>query len=328
MITTLYILIALSLVIATMALQTVILGAILKRRESRHNKQFLDKYVEALSTLLDNKHSTDEAQPLKFPRIERQRSKLLLSKLLATLAQSTYGYDSAQVKRIVELYKLDRFLERRARFTRALKRAGYIKLLMRMPMPEKTLTRLGQYTFDRNAYVRLYALMLQIYHSPDLTLDKLREHPFILNDFELSQISTLLLHSFVPSAIVEPLLESNHSNHLRLGLELARRMDIETVQPRIIKLVAHPSHDVRDAALHTLVTMKLSITERSVVETVSQMSSAERKSFYRLLVSEGYSLRALREFIASEHEDSLDQYITRTLTSHKRNLVNDIPSPV
>lgn len=324
MITILYILILLCLAVLTAATYAVVHTTITERRHRRFTQLLHDKYLESICTAIEHSHG----KATKFPRISDGRSKLLLSQLLASLSDSAHGYNLKPIEEIVAQYHLDRFLARRAQYSRALHRARYIKLMLHMPLDKETINHITRYTTDKNPYVRLYAMMLLIYNAPDHTIDIVEHHPYPLNDFELSQISTSLLHRFVPPSIVEPLLNSTKSNLLLLGLELIRRYSLTQTSYDLASLTLHPNSAVRNSALHTLVTMQAPLKEQSVITAVSTMTLPERKNFYRLLINEGYSTNTLKVFTSTEKEIFLTDYVERTMGTHKKSLYKKEPLSV
>lgn len=324
MIAILYILISLCLAVLTMTTYAAVHTTIAERRHQRFTKLLHDKYLESICAAI--KHPDSKA--IIFPRISSGRSKLLLSQLLGLLADSTYGYNLKPIEDIVAQYHLDRFLARRAQHSRALHRARYIKLMLHIPLGKEAINLTTRYTTDKNPYVRLYALLLMIYNTPDHTIDIVERHPYPLNDYELSQISTLLLHKFVPPAIIEPLLSSRKSNHLLLGMELIRRYSITETTYDLTSLTLHPDTAVRNSALHTLTTMQAPLNAESLITAVTTMTLAERKDFYRLLIREGYSANALKVFTATEKDTFLADYVERAMGLHKKSLYKKEPVSV
>ena len=228
-----------------------------------------------------------------LPPMRSRRERLQLARVLAELADKTDICMRSTAEQMVAAYDLDRLLLRQARRTRGYSRARWLMRLSRLNPRRSVAEQAARFLDSRNRYVRFHAMMCIIASDPLHANRMVAACGDRLDNFEISQIIALVFRGRMPVACT-PLLNSPHSNLRLLGVGIVRRIGAEETYPLLLKIAAHdPDRTVARQAAYALCALHLPVDDRAAVHALSRMSPAERKSLYRFMAVEGYSVRAL-----------------------------------
>lgn len=228
-----------------------------------------------------------------LPPVTRRRDRMQLARVLAELADKTDLMAHDCSARMVAACGLDRLLLDRARHSHGSRRAQWLMRLSRLNPRRSVAEQAGRFLDSRNRHVRFQALMCLVASDP------LRAHHMVaacdwrLNSFEISQIMALIFRGRMPVACT-PLLNSPHPNLRLLGIAVVRRIGAEETRPLLLRTASQdPDREVARQAAYALCALHLPVDDRAAVHALSRMSPADRKSLYRFMAVEGYSVRAL-----------------------------------
>lgn len=227
------------------------------------------------------------------PAMHGRRERMQLARVLSELSDMTDIGLHGCTARMVAACDLDRLLMRRAQLAHGYRRALWLLRLSRLNPRREVAEQAARFLDSRNRSVRFHALMCIVASDP------LRAHRMVaaygsrLNNFEISQIIALVLRGRMPVACI-PLLNSPHTNMRLLGIGVVRRIGAEETQPLLMRIAARdPDPQVARQAAYALCALHLPLDDRAAVQALSRMSPADRKSLYRFMAVEGYSVRAL-----------------------------------
>ena len=273
------------------AVSVVMWGDLARRRiadvvDRRMNEPLYDR---CLRMVVESDCSGSET----LPPVRSRRERMQLARVLAELADTTDIGMHNCTARMIAAYDLDRLLLDRARRSSGCRRAQWLMRLSRLNPRRETAEQAARFLDSRNRSVRFHAMMCIIASDP------LRAHRIVaawderLNNFELSQIISLVFRGRMPVACV-PLLNSPSPNLRLLGIGIVRRIGAEETGPLLLRIAAHdPDRAVARSAAYALGALHLPMDDRAVVHALSRMTPADRKSLYRFMALEGYSVRAL-----------------------------------
>ena len=271
---------------------TVVLWADIARRrivdalDRRRNEPLYDRY---LRMVVESECSAEAV----LPPVTRRRDRMQLARVLAELADRTdiASHDSAA--RMVAAYDLDSLLLDRARRSHGSRRAQWLLRLSRLNPRRQVAEQAARFLDSHDRHVRFQALMCLAASDP------LRAHRMMslcdwrLNSFEISQLIALVFRGRMPVACT-PLLSSPHPNLRMLGIAVVRRIGAAETHPLLLRIAAgDPDREVARQAAYALCALHLPVDDRAAVHALSRMSPADRKSLYRFMAVEGYSVRAL-----------------------------------
>ena len=246
-------------------------------------------YDRCLRMVVESDCTGDEV----LPPLRSRRERMQLARVLSELADKTDVGQHACAERMVASYDLDRLLLDRARRSHGYRRAQWLLRLSRLNPRRTVAEQAARFLDSRNRYVRFHAMMCIVASDP------LHAHRMVaawderLNSFEISQIIALVFRGRMPVACA-PLLNSPHPNLRLLGIGIVRRIGAEETRPLLMKIAANdPDRAVAARAAYALCALHLPLDERAAIRALSRMSSADRKSLYRFMALEGYSVGAL-----------------------------------
>lgn len=292
---------------------TVILlwGDLLRRRvaeyvDRRHAAPLRDR---CLRMIVQGDGSADGA----LPPIRRRSERMRLAEVLAELAASTDVAARSRTDSIVAAYDLDRLVLRRIRLASGYRRALWLLRLARLNPRPDTARAVRRYSSSRNRNVRFCTLLCAIAAEPLRSLHTVAAYGDTLSRFETAQIVTLIFRGRMPVACT-PLLTSPHANLRMLGLGVVRRIGADETASVLSRIAASdPDRHVAREAMYTLCALHLPLDGRDIVRAMAMMPAAERKSLYRFMAVEGYSVRSLSELFREQER----QYFESLVESYK-----------
>ena len=273
------------------AVTAVIWGDMARRRiadalDRRLNAPIYDRW---LRIAVESDCSADEL----LPPARSRRDRMQLARVLAELADKTDMGQHNCTARMIATYDLDRLLLRRARRSHGYRRAQWLLRLSRLNPRRSVAEQAARFLDSRNRYVRFHAMMCIVASDPLRAHRMLAAYGDRLDSFEISQIIALVFRGRMPVACT-PLLNSPHPNLRMLGIGIVRRIGAEETRPLLLKIASQdPDPDVARQAAYALCALHLPVDDRAAVHALSRMSPSERKSLYRFMAVEGYSVRAL-----------------------------------
>lgn len=287
-----------------------------RRREQRMQRLFAGRYMRMVTMrMLD----ADGVPMSRFPMIERRGARDMLARTLSSVAMSTCTGDMGAVRRIVVANGIESWLLRRIRLSHGFQRARYMSILSSLPVSRSTADVVNRYASVRNRHLCFRAMMVRISSEPLSALRELSLYPYRLSPFEMNELTAMLRRGLLPLAF-EPLLASESENLRMLGMNIVRIFGISESEYRLLEIVSgDSSEEFRDDAIYTLVSLHLPVTGADIVGRVRSMSTSARRSFYRRLAAEGYSVSALVELAGGADED--EEYVESLAASYKRSLV-------
>lgn len=256
-----------------------------------------------------------EEERLLLPVLQLPVDRMRLAEMLSRLISATYGVERTTLQTIVRTYDLERYLLRCARRSRGLRRACCLRLLMDLPIGERTLAEVALYRMDQQREVRFAALLVQLAAQPEQTLRLVAEYDEPMRGAEIAEILHLLRRGTVPIAY-QPLLMASNENLNRIGLALVVQFDVEQAEPELLRLVARTGR-VGVRALYVLAALHCPMQRRVVILRIRRMSPAERRSLLRYMVSQEYTAEQLRSLFGAVESP----YSERLVASYKRSLV-------
>ena len=250
---------------------------------------------------------------IMLPQIDSRRHRLQLACVISALGDKTDIGAGSAAEQMVATYDLDRLLLMRARRAAGCRRALWLLRLSRLNPRSSVAAGAARMMRSRNRHVRFCAMMCVLAAEP------LRAHRVLascgdrLTHFELAQIVGLIFRGRMPVACV-PLLNSPHSNLRMLGIAVVRRIGASETAPVLMKIAARdPDRAVAREAFRAICALHLPTGSREAVQALSRMSAADRKSLYRLMAVEGYSVRALSSLFREQER----QYFESLVGSYK-----------
>ena len=256
-----------------------------------------------------------EEERLLLPVLQLPVDRMRLAEMLSRLISATYGVERTTLQTIVRTYDLERYLLRCARRSRGLRRACCLRLLMDLPIGERTLAEVALYRMDQQREVRFAALLVQLAAQPEQTLRLVAEYDEPMRGAEIAEILHLLRRGTVPIAY-QPLLMASNENLNRIGLALVVQFDVEQAEPELLRLVARTGR-VGVRVLYVLAALHCPMQRRVVILRIRRMSPAERRSLLRYMVSQEYTAEQLRSLFGAVESP----YSERLVASYKRSLV-------
>lgn len=297
---------------ATAALLALLAAETLRGRRRERARLLRARYLHIVMHAL---HTGTREVP-RFPLIGRAGSRLLLAETLAGIVGSTYGLDTALLRRTVVVFGLERLLLRQARLARGYRRAYRLALLASLPVGEETIRRTARYLRSRNRAVRFHALLARMAADPASAPEWIGAFGLPFTECELSEIMLLLRRGMLPVAY-EPLLRSGDPNRQRLGLRLVRQFSIGEAEPLLLRLTASGSPELRREALHTLCSLHRNLDRGEVRRCVERMPESHRHALLRCMVREGYAAGTFAPLFGSAGRSEAETLIR----THKRPLI-------
>ena len=228
-----------------------------------------------------------------LPPLRSRRERMQMARVLTELADKTDICLRVCAERMVAAYGLDSLLLRQARRTHGYRRAQWLLRLSRLNPRRSVAEQAARFLDSCNRYVRFHAMMCIVASDPLRAHRMLAAYGDRLDSFEISQIIALVFRGRMPVACA-PLLNSPHPNLRMLGIGIVRRIGAEETRPLLLKIASQdPDPDVARQAAYALCALHLPVDDRAAVHALSRMSPSERKSLYRFMAVEGYSVRAL-----------------------------------
>lgn len=251
-----------------------------------------------------------------FPETDRRGARMLLAEIVAALCTVTCGYDRSRMQRIVESEGLDELLLREVRRGGRYRRVRGLRLMARMPLGSGALDRVGRLRGDRD--VRICKLLIRMNHAPEGIVSELEQYREPLTPFEFSEAFATLRYGVVPVAF-DSMTGSSNRNVKLLGFFIVRHLGAEEAADMLYEHLSSPLPEIREAAMLTLSSLRLPLSDPNVVAAVVAMDDRARRRLYRRLVADGYSLRALAPLTISEGGET-GRYVERMIRSYKKTI--------
>lgn len=280
-----------------------------------HQQRSLDDLARSVVARWMARSWISEEERLLLPVLQLPVDRMRLAEMLSWLISATYGVERTTLQTIVRTYDLERYLLRCARRSRGLRRACCLRLLMDLPIGERTLAEVALYRMDQQREVRFAALLVQLAAQPEQTLRLVAEYDEPMRGAEIAEILHLLRRGALPIAY-QPLLTASNENLNHIGLALVVQFGIEQAEPELLRLVARTGR-VGVRALYVLAALHCPMQRRVVILRIRRMSPAERRSLLRYMVSQEYTAEQLRSLFGAVESP----YSERLVASYKRSLV-------
>lgn len=282
-----------------------------ERRRTRTRLRYAGLYADCLCDRIEYGRRTP------FPALRRPGCRMLLAEMTASLCTVTSGTARERIAETVDECGLERVLWRRSRISGGWLRARSLQLLSQLPVSERCARRLAALEHAPDRYVRLYATLAGIAREPESLIARIGNLPGRLSAFELSELLMTLKHSGAPIAC-GAIIASSNPNLERLGFSLIRHFQLDGTRERVCELARSGDQAICREALCTLALLRGPIS--GVEQTVVALPERERRRIYRLLATQGYSLRALERFAKAEEGDRLEGYIPHIVEMRKRKI--------
>ncbi len=280
-----------------------------------HQQRSLDDLARSVVARWMARSWISEEERLLLPVLQLPVDRMRLAEMLSWLISATYGVERTTLQTIVRTYDLERYLLRCARRSRGLRRACCLRLLMDLPIGERTLAEVALYRMDQQREVRFAALLVHLAAQPEQTLRLVAEYDEPMRGAEIAEILHLLRRGALPIAY-QPLLTASNENLNRIGLALVVQFGIEQAEPELLRLVTRTGR-VGVRALYVLAALHCPMQRRVVILRIRRMSPAERRSLLRYMVSQEYTAEQLRSLFGAVESP----YSERLVASYKRSLV-------
>jgi len=297
---------------ATAVLLVLLAAETLRERRGERVRLLRARYLHIVMHAL---HTGAREAP-RFPLLGRAGSRLLLAETLAGVVGSTYGLDTALLRRMVAVYKLEEMLLRQARRAQGYRRAYRLALLASLPVGEATIRHTARYLHSRNRAVRFHALLARIAADPASAPEWIGAFGLPFTECELSEIMLLLRRGMLPVAY-EPLLRSDDPNRQRLGLRLVRQFSIGDAEPLLLRLTGSGSPELRREALYTLCSLHRNLDRDEVRRCIGRMPDGHRHALVRCMVREGYAAETFAPLFGTAERTEAETLIR----THKRLLI-------
>lgn len=256
-----------------------------------------------------------------FSVLVNGHSKRLSSKILSQMGEFTYGHLPLRIEKLIYWRKIDKMLLRDAKRRSGYQRAKTLKMLYSLPISRKCVAHILPYKNDQNRYVRLYALLIHINSDLNNIVTIVSNFKHTMSNFEFSQIALLLKRRMVATDFYKTLLQANNKQLCLIGLNLIRLMNITQAHKDILRLLPEKDRELRDALLHTLITIHSSLVRENIARSIAKMGIKEKKWFYRLAVSEGYSQQGLSLALDNESDSDFTKYVVCMINGFKHKLI-------
>ncbi len=287
-----------------------------RRRRTRRDREWTAACVEML---LREQFGGESGSVPALGRVHRRHRRMILAETMASLVRATAGLDPVPLRRVVDAYRLDRYLLRRAARRRGLSRAYCLALLGALPLDARSAAGLERYASNRDRGVRFQALLARLAADPQPAVRLLAEFPGTLSHVECSAVVAMLGRGLLPLAY-EPLIASPNRNLRTVGLHIVRRFGLREAEPALVALLADAEENsggMRREVLFTLCSLHGRLTRAAVMRSMERLTPAERRSLLRYMVLEGYSARSLGMLLAAGERP----YFETLVDSHKRRIV-------
>lgn len=260
---------------------------------------------------------TDDCVDGVLPPMGRRPGRLRLAEVLADISDATDLGVRMRTRRIVERYDLDRLLLHRAGSARGFRRAFWLDRLSRLGPRPDVAAGCMRFLSSRNRGVRFAALSAIVAAEPLGAVRAVANCRDSFTRFETERLVTLLFRERVPVACT-PLLTSPHANLRLLGIAVVRRIGADETGPALRRIAASdPDRKIAREAVYAMCALHLPLCGDEVVKALSAMTAPERKSLYRFMAYEGYSVKAL----ASLFREQERRYFESLVDSYKARIV-------
>ncbi|MFI3331648.1 MAG: hypothetical protein R3Y38_07565 [Rikenellaceae bacterium] len=257
----------------------------------------------------------------EFSHMLHHRSRSLAIKILAQLREVTHGHIPMRLERFVAWRKLDKYLLRLANRRRGLKRALIVKTLFLLPLPRWSEKKVIRFEDDKNAYVRLFALMSHLDYDFSRSIDILHEFKGEYRTLDYCMLAKYFHRRSLTKDFHLRLLRHEDERLQFFALYIIRMRNLSSSGGDILKYLPTENDDLVFEMLKTLVVVHYDMNHERVVALMREQKSEKRKYLYRLAASEGYSLGALERVLMVEKHAFMVDYVVSLIQGGKYKLV-------
>ena len=316
-----YIIAALSIAMAY-GIAAVVATAAHRRaeREESLTNQYLQEIITALTqsphALICEDRSDIYTSPYHIKASSRTR-RIALAKAIYITMSHTYSTPKDLIRPLSLEHRLERLLLRELEHSNTAGKVKILNIISTIPLEHSTTEHLSPYLYSHNRHIRIAALVAILAAAPARAIHTIADLPYRLAPYDLSRIVALLSRGLLPIAY-EPLLASDNTNLLMLGIAIVRNFGIEIADRHLYRIVSeqHSPAVIREA-IYTLASLGSTLEQQPIIEQLATMRPTLRRELCHHLCCEGYSATALRGLFPDEelqHSESL-------INSYKRNLI-------
>lgn len=171
------------------------------------------------------------------------------------LSERLNGAEQQMIAIIMRYYHIESYLLQSAsRSKNCYQRAYFLALLARLPLSERTATRLIPFISDKFSRVRFYALLSIIATDPQLTIRAIERVEGRLSHNDVAELLSVLERGVCIIPCI-PLLTSDNYNMQLFGLALVRRYGITEGRTYIVRIIEQEHNPLREQALEALTSL-------------------------------------------------------------------------
>lgn len=306
-------------ILAVAASAVLLAGALVGHLRDEAHRLSESRYARRYMEMITARMLDGESVPMvRFPMCGCRGAREVLARLLAEAAVSTSPSDPAAVRRMVAANGVEGWLLRRVRLSHGCNRSRYMAMLSSLPVSRTTAECVRRYSDDGGCRMRFRTMLVAIAAEPSAAFKLIGDYPAKLTRLEMAELTSMLCRGMVPLAYA-PMLASQNRNLQMLGLNIVRIFGAAEAECRLLEIVSESESEVCDEAIDVMAVLHLPLQYRSVVHRIRSMSACARRSLFRRLASEGYSVDALVRLAASgerRYAESLAASYKRTLVCH------------
>lgn len=264
-----------------------------------------------IAAILNNDNSTEH---LIIATTHKQRK--ILAQALHSVIRHTYGCDEQLIHRIVKRNRIDKYIEKRLKFTPSHRLSNLLAQYGSLCWTEAGATLSKRHLSCSNKLIRSSSLIATLATHPTRAIQIIASLNTRLQPLDIARIIALIRQGRL-SIIFEPLVESPNHNLQMLGLAIARNFGTNIANQQLYNIISHcQSHSTRDEAIYTLIHLKRPLRNRAVKEGLASMSRVKRLKLSRHLAVEGYSIQTIKSILPNDES----YYAEHLIASYKRQL--------
>lgn len=317
-----YIYIIVSLLIALIYGIAAVVAVVLRRRAEQQQGLTNQYLQELISAQIQSPHALGFEVESSIDTLSHHISatnrthRIALARAIYIMMSHTYSTPKELIRPLSSELGLDHLLLRELARANNSGKAKILNTLSAIPLERSTTEHLSPYLYSHDRHIRIAALVAMLAAAPAMAIHTIAELPYRLAPYDLSRIVALLRRGLLPIAY-EPLLASDNTNLLMLGIAIVRNFGIEIADRHLYRIVSeqHSPAVIREA-IYTLASLGSTLEQQPIIEKLAAMPPIHRRELCHHLGSEGYSATALRGLFSKgelQHSEPL-------INSYKRNL--------